>query len=472
MILTLISILGILYIAQRLDEHVKIPATISLITLGMVSHYYIPGALTLVGGTEEFAAVVVLLLPVLLLTDALDIDIRDLKDNAGSLLYLAGVSVVLSILSGILVANTVFQEYNLNLAALILLFAMVLPTDPVSVMSVFSKFELPKKLKILVEGESLFNDASAVISYVFIGLPMLAGTIITGEYITQTSLIVISGTIGLGAIFGVAGVALIKNTNDQIAEMTAIIITVYGAFYTAEHFYKISGVLGAAPDFKLSGILALLVAALIINFSFAVEEEKENSAKEKDIESKIRYAKSPFVVKGLLSRFTQSQEKKERHDKTRSSIKVMSLIANTALFIALGELVEWESLLAFWKEILVMFVITTGIRGMMMAKFAMLAKWTHEQNINIRWWSVLTFSGMKGGLSIVMLTMLPGDFMYYEMFKAIVIGTILLSTFVYSAVLIGVISYYKSSFKLEKLREEHGMETGGEKIEKENEDNT
>lgn len=78
---------------------------------------------------------------------------------------------------------------------------------------------------------------------------------------------------------------------------------------------------------------------------------------------------------------------------------------------------------------------------------------TKRNKINLRWWSVLTFAGIKGGLSIVMLTMIPKDFKYLEMFQAVVIGTIILSTLVYTIGLMLVISKNKSIFKLEKIQE-------------------
>ncbi len=59
------------------------------------------------------------------------------------------------------------------------LFAMVLATDPVSVVSIFSKFDIPHNLKILAEGESLLNDATALIVFVFVGLYALGGGEIT-----------------------------------------------------------------------------------------------------------------------------------------------------------------------------------------------------------------------------------------------------------------------------------------------------
>jgi Na+:H+ antiporter len=76
-------------------------------------------------------------------------------------------------------------------------------------------------------------------------------------------------------------------------------------------------------------------------------------------------------------------------------------------------------------------------------------------SVNFRWWGVLTFAGIKGGMSVVMLMMIPPSFEHLEMFKAVVIGVILLSTFIYSAILITIITRYKAIFTLEVKDESH-----------------
>ena len=61
-----------------------------------------------------------------------------------------------------LINDYVLINYPLSIAAVTLLFCMLAATDPVTVSSVFSKFKVPHRLKILTEGESLFNDAAAL----------------------------------------------------------------------------------------------------------------------------------------------------------------------------------------------------------------------------------------------------------------------------------------------------------------------
>ena len=124
--------------------------------------------------------------------------------------------------------------------------------------------------------------------------------------------------------------------------------------------------------------------------------------------------------------------------------------------MSMASIVHIDELLEYKKEILLMFLVTTLIRAFMMGTFGFISNRTKKMtDIGLRWWSVLLFAGIKGGLSIVMLQMLPEHFEYRAMFDAIVIGTILLSTFVYAFVLVGIIVFNKKAFEDEVAHEVH-----------------
>jgi CPA1 family monovalent cation:H+ antiporter len=90
-----------------------------------------------------------------------------------SVFYLAVISVAISILIGVLLKFVVFQQYLITTGAFVALMSMVLATDAISVTNIFNQFKLPHSLKFLVEGESLTNDATAVIAYYFVGIPLM-----------------------------------------------------------------------------------------------------------------------------------------------------------------------------------------------------------------------------------------------------------------------------------------------------------
>ncbi|MBK9160371.1 MAG: cation:proton antiporter [Nitrosomonadales bacterium] len=460
MIAILLMIAGILFLALQLEDKLKVPSPLGLIALSFVAHYGFQQVPVLTGDAEHFATLVIFLLPILLISDSLEVRLADLKEHKFSLLYLAVVAVVLSVLMALAISDWLFADYALSNAAVIVLFAMVLATDPVSVVSIFSKFELPHRLKILAEGESLLNDATALIVFVFVGLFALSGGEIGTAYVAGISGEVVLGSVAVGLLVGFAGLIVMKSTENRIAEMMVLIITGYGAFVIAEHFYEILNLLGGHSHLHLSGILAVIIATITVNHVMTqavIEESAQIERDEAELQLEARNQNSSSgVIGNVLNRIKATVEERDRHLRSKEDVQLLALVANTILFIAMAEMIDLNLLWHYKVEILAMFLATTLIRGTMMGLFAWLANKTGKMvNISFRWWSVLTFAGIKGGLSIVMLTMIPDSFEHLEMFKAVVIGIIMLSTFLYSTALLFVIGSNKERFLAEKLEEGH-----------------
>ncbi|MCH9813045.1 MAG: cation:proton antiporter [Epsilonproteobacteria bacterium] len=446
MILTLLLLLTVLFLAIEAQKYFKIPSPISLIFLSYLFYYSFPNLVFF--SEETFANLVLFLIPILIASDALQLKLDDLKKNGLSLFYLAVVAVSLSIIAGIIVANTLFIEYGLGVGAIIALFAMVLATDPVSVVSVFSSFKVPHKLKILAEGESLFNDATALIIFSFVALPMINGVEITGLDIAAVSLkvIILSVIIGLGV--GFIGIILMRLTQDAMSELVLILFTAYLSFEIAEHFH-------------VAGLLSVIVAIITLNHitEKSLKETDRRIRKSRRIIDKTNRSRKIFssrFMSGITYKLKTDITSVEQHKQNLNYIAVLALLANAFLFISMASIVDLSSLLKYQSEILWMFLVTTIIRALMMAKFAFVSnKYQKMTNVSFRWWSVLLFAGIKGGLSIVMLQMLPSGFAHKELFSAIVVGIILLSTFLYALTLVVIILKNKKVFEEEYNLEHH-----------------
>lgn len=460
MITTLIMVASILYLALQLEDKFKVPSPLGLIALSFIAHYAFKQVPVMTGNADSFATLVIFLLPILLISDSLELKLRDLKAHGLSLLYLSVVAVSLSIVMALSISDWLFAEQNLSHAAVVVLFAMVLATDPVSVVSIFSKFELPHQLKILAEGESLFNDATALIVFVFIGLYALGGNPITASYVAEVSIAVIFGSVFVGVGVGLIGLVLMKTTTNRIAEMMILILAGYSAFEFAEHFYVLLNLFGAHSHMHLSGILAVIFATLTVNhvMNKTIEDEGEQLSDDERIlqNEALKRNTSAGIIGTVLKRVKATISERERHLRNKEDVQLLAMVANTILFIAMAEMIDLKLLWAHRFEILIMFAATTAIRAAMMLIFAWITNRTKKMvDVNFRWGSVLTFAGIKGGLSIVMLTMIPDSFEHLEMFKAIVIGVIMLSTFVYSIVLIAYINRHQATFLLEKNADLH-----------------
>ncbi len=458
MIITLLMICGILYLALQLEDKAGVPSPLGLVILAFVAHLLFQSLPVVTVNMPHFAELVILLLPILLISDSLQLSLSTLKTHALSLFFLAVVAVSLSVLAALLVADTLFAPYHLSFAAIILLFAMVLATDPVSVVSVFSRFELPHRLKILCEGESLFNDATALIVFVFIGLFALEGGEISVLYVLNISIQVIIGSVVVGVVVGYLGLLLMKTTSNRTSELLLLVITGYASFELAEKFYLLLEIVGIHGHTHFSGILACICAMLTVQFimdqSNDYAELRMNKEEQALRKESLLAQSSRRLIDLALNKIKSTHDEQQRHQRTREDVQLLALVANTILFIALAEIVDFALLQQYWKEIISMFIATTLIRALMMAKFAFLAnKVDRMSNINFRWWGILTFSGIKGGLSIVMLMMIPADFEHISMFTAVVLGVVLLSTFVYSLILILIVTRYQALF-LQELKEE------------------
>jgi len=446
MILTLLLLLTILFISIEAQKYLKIPSPITLIGLSYGFYYMFPHMVLF--SEETFAELVLFLIPILIASDALQLKLEDLKKNALSLVYLALFSVAISVGFGIFSAHTFFAEYNLSTGAIIALFAMVLATDPVSVVSVFSSFKVPHKLAILAEGESLFNDATALIIFMFIAIPMMNGVEIGTMDIVIVSAKVIFISVLLGLIVGFIGVGLMKLTSDPMSELVLILLTAYGAFELAEHFH-------------MAGLLAVIVAIITLNTitQDSFDEKEKRVVKARNIVNRANKSKKVFssgFMSGITKKLSSDVSSIERHKQNLNYVAVLALLANTFLFMSMASIVHLDLLLKYQTEILMMFALTTLIRAFMMGTFAFVSNTTKKMtDIGFRWWSVLLFAGIKGGLSIVMLQMLPHGFEHKEMFDAIVIGVILLSTLVYALILVGLIMGNKKAFDKEVDAEIH-----------------
>ncbi|HSV29375.1 MAG TPA: cation:proton antiporter, partial [Candidatus Omnitrophota bacterium] len=116
-------------------------------------------------------AFILIFLPALLFETAVVIDVRRLMDDLAPILLLAVVAVLVSTFA---VGFALGAVSDIGVVACLLLAAIVSTTDPIAVVAIFRDLGVPHRLSLLVEGESLFNDAAAI-SLFALFLGMLTG---------------------------------------------------------------------------------------------------------------------------------------------------------------------------------------------------------------------------------------------------------------------------------------------------------
>ena len=417
----IITILSLVVFSDALANKLKIPSVFLLLVGSYIIYTYFKEAVP-IDLPQYFDVIILFCIPLIFMGDALHLHFSDIKKHGWSIFYLAVVAVALSITVGASLYHfDVFE--GLTLGAYVSLFAINMATDAVSVQSVLSRFKgIGHDIKVLIEGESLGNDATAVIAFFFIGLPWMISGEIDAGHAALDALRVFAVSIGIGLALGYVFYMLMKLFSDKRGELFAFIIEGYAAYVLAEEMH-------------VSGILTLITAIIAtkawIDMDIEASCSVENSPKKRSFLRKMRFESICATTN-------------ERLEYIYEMAKEFGYIAAVMIFFVLAEMVDFDKLWNYRTEILIMFAVTTLIRALSMAKFAFFGKTINSiKPVGFEGWFILTFSGMKGALSIILVHMIPASYEYKALFEAVTTGVVILSIFVYGTVLWSYFTFFK-----------------------------
>lgn len=415
-----ITILSLVILSDALATRVKIPSVFLLLIGSYLIYTYVKVAVP-IDLVQYFDTIILFCIPLIFMGDALHLHFSDIKRHGWSIFYLAVIAVGLSIAAGASLYHFNIFE-GLTLGAYVSLFAINMATDAVSVQSVLSRFKgIGHDIKVLIEGESLGNDATAVIAFFFIGLPWMMSGQIDATEATVDALRVFAMSIGIGLGIGFVFYMLMKLFSDKRSEFFAFVVEAYVAYVLAEQLH-------------ISGILTLITAIIATKAWIDHDIEVAQAGEEKRTKSFLRR-----IRLGAIKSTTT-----ERLEYIYEMAKEFGYIAAVMIFFVLAEMVNFSKLWEYRVEILLMFVITTLIRAISMAKFAFIGnKVKHISPVGLEGWFILTFSGMKGALSVILVHMIPDSFVYKELFETVTVGVVVLTIFVYGITLWSYFTFFK-----------------------------
>jgi CPA1 family monovalent cation:H+ antiporter len=193
-------------------------------------------------------AILHIFLPILLFEAGLGMDVRRMMDDLAPILTLAVVAVLVC---SLVVGLALWGASSQSLILCLLLGAIVATTDPAAVIGIFRDAGAPRRLTILVEGESLLNDAAAITLYIVL-IALLTTNAAhdngadAGFDIGSAALLFLRFFIG-GGIFGfvasrVAFAAIRPLNRFPLAEVTVTLALPYLAYVIAERYLHVSGV--------------------------------------------------------------------------------------------------------------------------------------------------------------------------------------------------------------------------------------
>ena len=178
-------------------------------------------------------------LPPLLFPAALFTSWRDFRANLRSISLLA---IGLVLFTTVAVAYLAHYCFHLPLAAGFVLGAIISPPDAIAATAIAERLKVPRRIVTILEGESLVNDATALIALRFGVLAVVTGTFSLADASVQFVLVSIGGIL-TGLLVGWLAEQFHRRVEDAPIEITVSLLTPFAAYLLAERCH-VSGVLG------------------------------------------------------------------------------------------------------------------------------------------------------------------------------------------------------------------------------------
>jgi CPA1 family monovalent cation:H+ antiporter len=247
-LLIALAALGAIIVASVFARRTGVAAPLLLVLIG-IGGSYLPGVPDIEVEPELVLAGV---LPPLLYASSVRLPVIDFRRNLKMIAWLSVVLVVVSAIGVGLVVHLVYPAISFPLA--VALGAVVSPTDAVAATAIGKRLGLPHRLMTVLEGESLVNDASALV-VLRTAVAAIAGTFSLWHAVGEFVLAVVVAVV-VGVIVGALTVRLRARLGDPVLNSTVSFAVPFVAYFPAEELHG-------------SGVLAVVVAGLVTGTSGA-----------------------------------------------------------------------------------------------------------------------------------------------------------------------------------------------------------
>ncbi len=332
-------------------QRLKIPYTVALVIVGLAIAFWHPIQVEV---TPEL--ILSIFIPPLVFEAAFHLRFRDLRTELPAILTLAVPGVILTTL---IVGGLTALGTSLALPAALVFGALIAATDPVAVISIFRSVGVPKRLSVLIEGESLFNDGTAIVLFNLMLAVALTGGFSFTNGVSDFIRVAAGGTI-IGLILGWIISRIISWIDDYLIETLLTTILAFGAYIIAEQLH-------------FSGVLAV-VAAGLVNGNIGPR------------------GMSP-TTRIVIFNFWE----------------YITFLANSLVFLLIGLEVNVYAMITNWQPIL------WGIGAVLLARVVVVygLGWLVKRIVEpvpSSWQHVLVWGGLRGAICLALALSLPASF--------------------------------------------------------------
>jgi CPA1 family monovalent cation:H+ antiporter len=193
--------------------------------------------------------VLLVFLPPLLYSSAFFADLRSLRADARVIVINAvGLTLATAAVVGVVAHEVIGLPWAMSFA----LGAIVSPTDPAAATAIMRRVGAPRRVVNILEGESMVNDAAALLAYK-VAVAAAIGESVSGGHTVLEFFGEVGGGVAIGFVVGAAIAEIRKRVNDVNTELTISLFSAYGAFIPADQL-------------GVSGVLSVVTAGLVLGW--------------------------------------------------------------------------------------------------------------------------------------------------------------------------------------------------------------
>jgi Na+:H+ antiporter len=358
-------------------RHLRLPYTVGLVLAGLLlgaAHFFPAPQLD---KTLLFS----IFLPGLIFEAAFHIDFQEFWRNRITISSLAVPGVVASTVLTAIALAPLARALNVlpgfTWRDALVFGALISATDPVAVVSLFRRFGIPRRLSLLIEGESLLNDGTGIVFFT-LSLSILTGSAVTVRALGLEFVTVVGMGVVVGVAVGLVVSTILRHIDDAMIEVSLTTIAAYGSFVLADQL-------------QYSGVIATVAAGMVCG-SYGARTGMSPST---------RVAAETFW-------------------------EYVAFALNSVVFLLIGLEVPIRNLLDSWLAIIAAYLIVTSVRALVVLVVWRLVGLTRER-FSWSWGAVLSWGGLRGALPMVLALGLPRDFAFREQIISMTFGVVTLS---------------------------------------------
>lgn len=396
-IFALIFILGLSLLARPVSHWLHLPFSSVLVLLGFLASELVVffGIDTGIRADNFQSIIFYVFIPVLVFESAYNMDKQALKSNLSVILFLAIVAMLLTCgITAILLFYGIGHATGFPWLAALITGSILAATDPVAVVDKLKEVHAPKRIRVLLEGESLFNDATAIVLFsLFLSIAVAAESVPTDGYsllhVTVSFLTIFIGGALTGLVIGLLfGYIRDKVRRPQLVGVMSLLVA-YGSYMLAEQLL-------------FSGVMSTLVAALsFASFGRSGDDQEQVQAdkNEADIETKYLW-------------------------------DMLSYVANVSVFIIVGAVITTEMFEQRWLAMLIAIVAILLARAVSVFGVLSLFAFSSSKKLALPAQGLMVWGGLRGAVTLALALSLPTDLEYWWTIQSIAFGVVVFSLFV------------------------------------------